>query len=354
MYSVLIVDDEQMIREDLQDFVDWADAGFTTVQLASNGRQALLAAEQTAFDLILADINMPGMNGITMIRQLREQGYKGCIVVITAYGEFEYAQQAITLGVSEYVLKPIDFRQLNTLVQRITFQLNDEAEAVRRQRFAAEAEQICAGLLKASAQLQRERAEAEIGRLFAAHEALGQPLPALQAALRQAIVQAEAQLNACNPTAYASRQAVFLELLQRQADCSSRQEALVLFRQLAAHLLDGHEAAGATDSGTFSQLKPLIKAHLGEDISLDWLAQRVHISANYLSVVFKKETGENFNEFLMRERMMAARQLLARKENRIVDVGIQVGYANYRSFSRAFKNYFGQSPSEFRNQYGSH
>jgi len=50
---------------------------------------------------------------------------------------------------------------------------------------------------------------------------------------------------------------------------------------------------------------------------------------------------------------MAARQLLGRREHRIVDVGSMVGYANYRSFNRAFKNYFGQSPSDYRGQYGS-
>ncbi|GBG06956.1 DNA-binding response regulator [Paenibacillus agaridevorans] len=353
MYKVLIVDDEAMIREDLKDFVQWEAAGFTEVRLAASGQTALLAASETKFDLVLADINMPRMNGLVMIRSLRESGYKGHIVVITAYGEFEYAKTAITLGVKEYVLKPIDFREMNVIVRRIADQLREETETVRSQQYAVEAKASAAELLEATALQRRERAEAAIGALFAARERLRQPLPVVLSVLQQTIVQAEAQLNGYNPSYYATKQPLFLELLQRQSACETEQDVRQLFRQLAAHLIDCYEAAGTVEGGAFSQLKPLIKAHLGEEISLEWLAQRVHISANYLSVVFKKETGENFNEFVMRERMMTARELLRNKEHRIVDIGERVGYANYRSFSRAFKNFFGLSPSEFREQQGS-
>lgn len=352
MHKVLIVDDEAMIREDLKDFVKWEAAGFTEARLAGSGQAALQAAEETDFDLVLADINMPRMNGLVMIRKLRESGYKGHIVVITAYGEFEYAQQSITLGVKEYILKPIDFREMNVIVRRIAEQLREETRAVRQQLFAGEAETASAELLVATAMQRRERAEEVIETLFATWERQRQPLSAVLSVLRQSIVQAEAQLNGHNPAYYASKQSVFLELLHRQATCATEQDARLLFRQLAAHMIDCYEEAGTEERGSFSQLKPLIKAHLGEEISLEWLAQRVHISANYLSVVFKKETGENFNEFVMRERMMSARELLGSQEHRIIDIGVKVGYANYRSFSRAFKNFFGLSPSEFRDQHG--
>jgi len=353
MYKALIVDDEQMIREDLQDFVGWKEAGFTEVHQAGNGAQALKIAADIRFDLVLADINMPGMNGIEMIRRLREQGCQAAMVVITAYGEFEYAKQAISLGVKEYVLKPIDFGELQALVSRIAGQLRATTEEERNRQFVREAELACAELLESAALLRREKAEEAVERLFAAQHALCQPLESVFPLLRQTIAEAESQLNSLDSSGYAARQGVFLELLQRLAACESRQEAIMLFRHLAAHLTDGYEEAGTTDRSSFSHLKALIREHLEEDISLEWLAQRVHRSANYLSVVFKRETGENFNEFLMRERMMVARQLLGSKEHRIVDVGMRVGYANYRSFNRAFKNYFGQSPSDYRSQYGS-
>ncbi len=171
MYKALIVDDEQMIREDLQDFVGWKEAGFTEVHQAGNGAQALKIAADIRFDLVLADINMPGMNGIEMIRRLREQGCQAAMVVITAYGEFEYAKQAISLGVKEYVLKPIDFGELQALVSRIAGQLRATTEEERNRQFVREAELACAELLESAALLRREKAEEAVERLFAAQHA---------------------------------------------------------------------------------------------------------------------------------------------------------------------------------------
>ncbi|MFD0715873.1 response regulator [Paenibacillus sp. GCM10027626] len=353
MFEALIVDDEKMIREDLQTLIRWQDYGFSSVKSARHGLEAMQLAEEAKPDLVLADINMPKMNGIELIRALREQGYRGHFIVITAHGEFEYAHQAITYGVKEYILKPIDFGKLNLVIGRIAEKLNEVRNSGKEAQFVVRSANFIHDLLQAAGSLRREDAQQVIDRIFELQAELGQPLHAMVSVLQNAIVQAETALNDRNPVYYASKQSVFLDLMARLKECRSQQEVRILFDQFGAHISDFYEMLGAMEGvGAFNQFKRLIKEHLSDDISLEWLSQRVHMSANYLSVVFKKETGENFNEYVIRERMLCARTMLLQRDQKIYEIGAQVGYANYRSFSRAFQNYFGCSPSDFRDKYG--
>lgn len=112
MYRVLIVDDEEHIRQGLKNVIDWNTFGFEIASEASNGQQALELAERLKPDLVIADIKMPEMNGLDMIKQLRLTGYSGYFILVTGFADFTYAQTAIRYGVKSYLLKPIDERAL--------------------------------------------------------------------------------------------------------------------------------------------------------------------------------------------------------------------------------------------------
>lgn len=112
MYRVLIVDDEEHIRQGLKNVIDWNTFGFEITSEASNGQQALELVERLKPDLIIADIKMPEMNGLDMIQQLRSTGYSGYFILVTGFADFTYAQTAIRYGVRSYLLKPIDERAL--------------------------------------------------------------------------------------------------------------------------------------------------------------------------------------------------------------------------------------------------
>lgn len=114
MYYVQIVDDEPIIRNGLSKMIDWNALGFEISCLAQNGKQALEQLEIEKVDVIITDIEMPIMNGLKLIKEVRNiesEGHKlrkKEILVLTAYDDFEYAKTAIRYGVSEYILKPID------------------------------------------------------------------------------------------------------------------------------------------------------------------------------------------------------------------------------------------------------
>ena len=107
MYKLLLVDDESEIREGLREVVDFRSLGFEVVGEAANGIAGLQMAESLSPDLIITDIRMPLMNGLTMCRQIRAILPAAQFIVLSGYDEFEYARQAIEVKALGYLLKPI-------------------------------------------------------------------------------------------------------------------------------------------------------------------------------------------------------------------------------------------------------
>lgn len=123
MFNVQLVDDEPIIRRGLEELIDWASLGFQIVCAAQNGKQALEQLETEEVDLIITDIEMPIMNGLNLVREVREKDIDKEIVVLTAYEEFEYAKAAIKYGITEYVLKPIDEEELTRILKSVKCRL---------------------------------------------------------------------------------------------------------------------------------------------------------------------------------------------------------------------------------------
>ena len=126
MYRVMIIDDEEMVRWGVRDLLDWEAEGFCLCEDGKDGRDGLRKLLECRPQLALVDIKMPGMSGIDLIREARNAGYEGHFIILTGYAEFEFAKSAITLGVSEYLLKPIDEDALVNCVRRIREKLTKE------------------------------------------------------------------------------------------------------------------------------------------------------------------------------------------------------------------------------------
>lgn len=106
MLKVLVVEDEELIRKGIVLAVDWAALDCVVVGEASNGEEGLDAVERYDPSLIITDLKMPKMDGLEMIRRLRERGCTAYVIILTAYDSFEYAQSALRLGAVDFLLKP--------------------------------------------------------------------------------------------------------------------------------------------------------------------------------------------------------------------------------------------------------
>lgn len=108
MLNVMLVDDEPFILQGLQVLIDWEAEGFRIVKLAEDGQEALDYLRENKVDLILADIQMPVMDGLTLLERIREEKISDAsFVILSGYNEFGYAQRALRCECMDYILKPV-------------------------------------------------------------------------------------------------------------------------------------------------------------------------------------------------------------------------------------------------------
>lgn len=128
MYTILIADDESIIRQGLQYIIDWNNYGFSIIGEAANGADALNQILEKKPDLVLLDIRMPKLSGLEVVREARKQGFLGKVVILSGFSDFNYAKEAIAQGVHYYLTKPLEETELITIIKDISKQLEAEQQ----------------------------------------------------------------------------------------------------------------------------------------------------------------------------------------------------------------------------------
>lgn len=131
LYRIILVDDEEEVRQSIIRKINWTEAGFEVVGDAENGEDALEKVEALEPDLILTDIRMPYMDGLTLAERVRLKYPSIKILIFSGYDDFEYAKRAIKLNVTEYILKPVNVEELTAILKRIKTNLDEEIEQKR-------------------------------------------------------------------------------------------------------------------------------------------------------------------------------------------------------------------------------
>ena len=131
MYKLVLVDDESDIREGLMEVVPFEQLGFTVVGQASNGLEALQLCEKLAPDLVVTDIRMPLMDGLTLCRRLHALLPTTCFIILSGYDDFEYARQAIAFKSLDYLLKPISSPEFTQALTQARLKMDEERALLR-------------------------------------------------------------------------------------------------------------------------------------------------------------------------------------------------------------------------------
>lgn len=170
LYRVLLVDDEEEIREGIIRKIDWEGLGYTIVGDAENGLEALEKAEHLHPDVVMTDIKMPFMDGLELGEKLQTTMPSTKLIIFSGFDDFEYAQKAIKLNVAEYVLKPINSVELIETLKKLKLRLDEEfnekrdVEILRRNymdSLPVMREQFLVGLLEGRISQARLSAQAE-------------------------------------------------------------------------------------------------------------------------------------------------------------------------------------------------
>lgn len=126
MLKVFLVEDEVVVREGIKNHIDWQQEGFIYVGEASDGELAYPMIQKTRPDIIITDIKMPFMDGLSLSRLIKAEFPAVKILILSGYDEFEYAKEAINIGIAEYLVKPIKADMLLQAVKRAAVKIREE------------------------------------------------------------------------------------------------------------------------------------------------------------------------------------------------------------------------------------
>jgi two-component system response regulator YesN len=416
-YKVFLVEDEIATREGIRDAVDWAAAGYQFCGEAPDGEIALPLIRERRPETVITDIKMPFMDGLQLCRILRETLPCTKIIILSGHDEFRYAQEAIQIGVTEYLLKPVSPQDLVAALRKVARQIDEEHQAsariealqaqmashqpLLRERclldlvagntspadFIEQARNLGIDLLAPWYQVMLVRAvlppgvpetplSAVCGQIDAVlAEIIGQTGSVIP--FRQGLKETILILKGSTPDMLARQAQILSELIQRRVaertgclamvgigEATERLGTISLsFAQALAQLSAGerHKSAEAQAPAEYQQLAQrhaaaliakacsYIETHYADpDISLSQVAAQVLLSPTYFSVVFGREVGETFIEYLTRVRIRKAIELLRSTSLTSSEIGYQIGYQNPRYFYSVFRKVVGQPPTEFR------
>lgn len=343
MYRILIADDEPMIRIGLQKLVEQSGQPIAGIRTAENGVQALERIREERPDFLFTDIRMPRMDGLELCKQVAEMDADIQTVVISGYSDFEYAQKCVSYGVKEYLLKPINKKAINEVLEKL-------ARARDRQRSdtfvpVTLLEQWVAGLEQRIWTLQEEELAQQLSRIGSELRGYGLKTARMKDVLEELNVLLLRRLN--------TRDVFALESSLELAGASEEEEAWRLFVDAAGTLcqeLKTRRKGRIKDP--VEEAKHYIEEHLAEEVSLDEVADFIGLNASYFSQLFKQSTHETFVQYRTRRRMEKAKKLLQQPHYRITDISGEVGYADHPHFTKTFKKYAGCLPSEYRQRLG--
>ncbi len=129
MYRILIIDDEPVVREGIAATIDWPSHGFDLVGICEDGREGIAALERDQPDVVITDICMPFVDGLELAAWIAHRYPQIRTILLTGYDDFEYAQEAVRLQVSDFLLKPITADELRGMLDTVRAELDRDRES---------------------------------------------------------------------------------------------------------------------------------------------------------------------------------------------------------------------------------
>lgn len=393
LLKVLIADDEPNIREGIRYSVDWKSYAMDVVAEAEDGEEALELALKHDIDILLVDLNMPIMNGLTVVKHIREKLSTCRVVIITGYDEFSYAQEALRLQVDDYLLKPINPKNLNNVIEKVRGELLTQTQKTKYLEIASNyitqnkliiQDRFCRDWVEGK--LTEDKIKEQLHFLE-----LPEETPNLLAVVRSQEFQVNQPLVEANDKElYISEvKNIILEVLQGHRNVIFSDHSGLLFilawgdveeesfskiektihecLNVAATLYSEQITGSINELSSVylncknkvseeSKITPLVRRarnyirehYTDQELTLESLAKSLQVSPVYLSRTIKQELGTSFVTLITKMRITKAIRLLNSTNLKVNEIAEQVGYESQHYFSTAFKKSVGVSPNQYR------
>lgn len=411
MLKILVVDDEDIERDGIIFLLKKFQYNFEIIE-AENGKQAYSYLQENHFDILFTDIRMPFIDGLELIK-LAVELYKDLkVIIFSGFHEFEYAKKALTLGVIDYILKPIDideFRKvIDSTLEKIDYQnkqlesknqndlfirryillgyINGTSVKLLSQEFNSSYDLDFLNNYSKIFMLEFEHGFFENSGLLFDKEIL--PLLNFQydyLNLNNSQSLLFIKKSTDSPNNYRETAKFLLNIIKEKYnincyisisnDIKSAEDILLEISSLE-NLLNNkfflpdtyifandeiYENQPVADrfalcsqqhtssgSNAVELVKQYISNNYGSELSLEVLASHVYLTPRYLSYIFIQETGSGINKYIKSFRMQKAKELLENTNMKIASICKQVGYNNVSYFCQSFREFYGKSPEKYR------
>ena len=363
MYKVFFVDDEAAMRAGVRENINWDTSAFTLAGEAPDGEMALSLMQDIMPDILITDVKMPFMDGIEFARQAKAMMPWVKIIILSGHDEFEYARQAITIGVEEYLLKPVTSRKLFETLDRVAAKMEEEKEKLRleRERILNMRDISMAGLIPVS---EANRPPSMERLRYASKQEIPKLLDDYLNKFGEDVIESFIFMNYMFMDVISFASKVIEEwggdprrILSGYSDAgilidavSDVENAKKIMSSILETVIEFRDTITRSKyHGVIQKARAYIhKNYREQDISLHCVAEEVNISPNHFSTIFSQETGETFINYVTRVRIERAKILLKTTQSRTADIAYEVGYSDNRYFSYVFKKHAGMTPKEFR------
>ena len=360
MYKLMFVDDEKLILDGLKYILDWNSMDLEIVHEAKNGRDALDKFKEEPVDIVITDINMPIMSGLTLINEIKKINKDVSFIVLSGYDEFSYAQKAISLGVENYILKPIDDMELEETIKKIC---KKKLESEKNNNLEEQLNKVLSNETSLNEKYKKLSFEEEMDRLrklimekdrlkiieyletlFDKREFSTKNIFDLSVKIFLLIDKISYEFKIDKNIGEDSLISNIIKLFNEK----SRENIKYFIILEVDNLLKIMNSNTEKFSPVIQQIVRKVKEYYYEDLSLKVLANDFNINSSYLGQLFTKEVGMSFSDYLNKEKNSKAKELILNTNMKINDIAKQVGYSDTSYFYRKFKKYYGVSPAMLR------
>lgn len=343
MFRVLFVDDEQIVREGIQHLIDWEEEGFVICGEAADGNEALRKIKETEPHLVMIDVKMPGMTGLDVIRRTKEFNFQGEFIILTGFSDFEFAKQAITLKVTQYLLKPIDEDELLECVRQIHKELEGKEKSREKQEKHLEH-------LQEYMESGRETKRMADFILASNQEGVEQEYDKFICYMGRRNLDLS-QTKECMIIYYNQLKTWMPKLMEQDVleQVKSKENKEDLYQWMKEYIKDMVKKNNEDEGRNIVQrVLDYMESHYEENIKMESIANLFHYNNAYLGKLIRKEKGDSFNNILDRIRIDKAMELLKNTDDKIYQISEQVGFRNIDYFYTKFKKFAGISAKEYR------
>lgn len=362
MFKLVIVEDEDNIRQGLECLIPWGEMGFQVVGAFRDGTDALDYIRDNPCDAVLTDILMSRMSGLELLRHLHEIRPQIKAVILSGHSEFTYAQQAIQYNVARYLIKPVDEDELMSAFREIKEQLDallqeeqsaeEPEEAEYRTPLQEDAdESLCQTEIPDYKLLVLELDLGDTDVLLHILDGILYDMKDKPAEDTQTILK---NLYAAIESNYKKRKIDVWKITNGKFNFSH------LYRSSDPDVIAGYlkedfvilcnslkTGKRKSEHTVVEQLIRYLNEHISENVGHNTIAAKYRMHPGYLSRLFKQETGETLSDYLFRIKMEKAAVLLREGQYKIGEISSMVGCSASSYFSILFKKYTGYSPREY-------